>query len=235
VAQDTKWLVRQRQTWFAVPEEARHPWTGQVPSRPHKDANGAAEQRAFTEDELRRLLTGPTDQTLRDFMSVAALTGLRREEIGQLTVGDCADRVFVVRNGKTASARRRVPIHSGLVALVARRIQGKSASAFVFQELRSKNAERTDPIGKAFTRYGRQFGIQDGTGRRSRVNFHSFRRTFITSAVNAGQPPHVVSLVVGHTEGRKGMTLGRYWQGADDPMLRACVESVRLPEGVSPP
>jgi hypothetical protein len=65
-------------------------------------------------------------------------------------------------------------------------------------------------------------GIQEGNGRRSRVNFHSLRRWFITTAINAGQPTHIVSLVVGHKEGRKGMTLGRYWQGADDPLLRAC-------------
>ena len=71
--------------------------------------------------------------------------------------------------------------------------------------------------------------MQDGEGRRSLVNFHSWRRWFVTKAVNAGQPAHIVALVVGHREGRKGMTLGRYWQGADDDALRACVEAVKLP------
>jgi hypothetical protein len=36
------------------------------------------------------------------------------------------------------------------------------------------------------------------------------------AAINAGQPTHIVSLVVRHKEGRKRMTLGRYWSGADD-------------------
>jgi integrase len=99
----------------------------------------------------------------------------------------------------------------------------------LFDELRSKNTERTDPIGKAFARYRRELGIQEGARRRSRINFHSFRRWFITAAINANQPPHVVSLVTGHKEGRKGMTLGRYWQGADDAALRAVVEAVKLP------
>jgi integrase len=166
---------------------------------------------------------------LAEFMRVAALTGMRREEIGQLRLADCAGGVFIVQQGKTAAARRRVPIHSELAALVARRSKGKMTDAFLFHELRSQNSERTDPIGKVFTRYRRSLGIQFGTGRRSLVTFHSFRRWFITRAVNAGQPPHIVSLLVGHKEGRKGMTLGRYWQGAEDDALRACVEAVKLP------
>jgi hypothetical protein len=81
--------------------------------------------------------------------------------------------------------------------------------------------EEVDIVGDAelFTRYRRSLGIQDGEGRRSLVNFHSWRRWFVTKAVNAGQPAHIVALVVGHKEGRKGMTLGRYWQGADDEAM----------------
>ena len=208
-----------------LPDDARNPWADQAPSK----ARVAEEERAFTDAEVSRLLAGPADATLADFMLVAALTGLRREEIGRLTVADCEGDVFVVREGKSAAARRRVPVHSGLAAVVARRTAGQGASAFLFDELRSQNPERTDPIGKLFTRYRRGLGIQEGTGRRSLVNFHSWRRWFITSAVNAGQPPHMVSLVAGHEEGRKGMTLGRYWQGADDDALRAVVEAVKLP------
>lgn len=210
--------------------EGQNPWAGQAPVKAARNGTGEGEERPFTDAEVARLLAGAASPTLAAFMRVAALTGLRREEIGKLTAGDCADGCFVVRAGKSAASRRRVPVHSALLGIVADRMSGKAPSAFLFGELRSKNAERTDPIGKLFTRYRRSLGIQDGTGRRSLVNFHSFRRWFITSAVNAGQPPHVVSLVVGHTEGRKGMTLGRYWGGADDATLRASVESVRLPD-----
>lgn len=208
-----------------LPDDARNPWADQAPRR----GRVTEEERAFTDAEVSRLLAGPADATLADFMLVAALTGMRREEIGRLTAADCAGGIFVVREGKTAAAQRRVPIHSGLSAVVARRTAGKAPAAFLFNELRSQNSERTDPIGKLFTRYRRGLGIQEGAGRRSLVNFHSFRRFFITAAVNASQPPHMVSLVAGHEEGRKGMTLGRYWQGADDDALRAVVEAVKLP------
>ena len=78
-------------------------------------------------------------------------------------------------------------------------------------------------------RYRRTLGIQEGTGRRSRVHYHSLRRWVTTAAVNAAVTPRMVSLVIGLGEGRKGMTLGRCWRGADDEALRAVVEAVRLP------
>jgi integrase len=220
-----KWLRRRGY----VSDEGRNPWAEQAPSRSSGASFTSEEERDFTDAEVVRLLASSPNETLAEFMRVAALSGMRREEIGQLRVGDCAGGIFIVQRGKTAAARRRVPIHSELAALVGRRLQGKAMDAFLFHELQSRNPERTDPIGKLFTRYRRSLGIQDGTGRRSLVTFHSFRRWFITRAVNAGQPPHIVSLVVGHKEGRKGMTLGRYWQGAEDDALRVCVEAVKLP------
>ena len=211
-----------------LPEDGRNPWAGQAPQKRANDFGEVGNERAFTDGEVARLLASPPNGTLADFVRVGALTGMRREEIGQLRIADCADGIFILQRGKTAAARRRVPIHSGLVDIVTRRSRGKPATTYLFHELVSQNAERTDPIGKAFMRYRRSLGIQDGAGRRSLVNFHSLRRWFVTRAINAGQPAHIVSLVVGHKEGRKGMTLGRYWDGADDPILRDCVEAVKL-------
>lgn len=217
-----------------LPEEARNPWAGQAPKKAAKAGGEMDEERPFTDAEIGRLLTNPPNETMADFIRVGALSGMRREEIGRLRVAHCADGVFIVVDGKTAASTRRVPIHSGLAPLVEARRRDKAGDAYLFHELRSKNPERTDPIGKAFIRHRRDLGIQEGTARRSRVNFHSLRRWFVTSAVNAKQPPHLVSLVVGHREGRKGMTLGRYWGGADDAALRTVVEAVQLPVGNVP-
>ena len=67
--------------------------------------------------------------------------------------------------------------------------------------------------------------------RQSNVDFHSFRRWFITKAEQAGVPPNIISTVVGHAEGRQGMTLGVYSGGPSLDRLRTCVEAVRLPSG----
>ena len=48
-------------------------------------------------------------------------------------------------------------------------------------------------------------------GRRSLVNFHSFRRYFIAKAEQADQMEHIIAVVVG--DKRTGMALGRYSGG----------------------
>ena len=85
------------------------------------------------------------------------------------------------------------------------------------------------PVVKAFTYYRRSLGIDDRrTGRkRSLVNFHSFRRWFITKAEQAGIPESTIATVVGHK--RQGMTFGLYSAGPQLEQLRACVEAVKLP------
>jgi hypothetical protein len=41
--------------------------------------------------------------------------------------------------------------------------------------------------------------------------------------------PAVVSTIVGHKEGMKGMTLGTYYKGPTGKLLRDAVEAVVLP------
>lgn len=216
------WLARRGH----ISEETANPWSGQSPRR--ATASSVDSERAFTVAEVNLLLADPPSQVMGEFILFAALTGMRREELGLLRARDCVGGVFVIRAGKTNAAVRRVPVHSLLAPLVAQRVSGKSPEAFLWPDLPGAGKRRTDAIGHSFTRYRRSLGLEDGDSRRSLLNFHSLRRFFITEAINADQPPHLVSLIVGHTEGRKGMTLGRYWSGAQDEALRAVVEAVRL-------
>ena len=86
------------------------------------------------------------------------------------------------------------------------------------------------PLSKRFGRYRIGVGVDERVEgrRRALVNFHSFRRWFITKAEHAGQLPHIIASVVGHEH--QGETLGTYWQGASDKALRECVEAVSLPK-----
>lgn len=63
--------------------------------------------------------------------------------------------------------------------------------------------------------------------RRSLVNFHSFRRWFVTKAERAGQMAELIAAVVGHK--RSGLTLGLYSGGPEMTQARICVEAVKLP------
>lgn len=213
--------------------EGANPWTGQAPRKEARSALGVDDERPFTDAEVVKLIHGPAEPLLREFMLVAALSGMRREEIGKLIVKDCQEDTFSIPKSKSKAGERVIPIHSDLGAIVARRVEGKGPQEFLFHELGSKGKvnDRTDPIGKRFKTYRLAQGVDEKAEgqRRSRVNFHSWRRWFITKAIQANQPPHVVAQVAGHE--MQGMTLGTYHGGDTLLALRACVEAVNVPPG----
>jgi integrase len=192
-------------------------------------------ERPFTDDEIRTLLRGePSHRVLPALMRIGALTGARIEAIASLKVRDTKDGVFVLKPQKRERGSRKVPIHSALGSIVAELTAGKADTDDLFPELpvppTGSGRERSMPASKAFTRYRRSVGVDEVIEgrRRSRVNFHSFRRWFATKAERAGQPESIIAFVLGHS--RPGMTLGRYSQGPSMDQLSTCVEAVRLPD-----
>ena len=210
-----------------------NPWTGQSLAKGGSRGENGKTEKHFTVPELAALFAGErlkTDVELADAMHVAALTGARLDELYRLTVADCADGWFRVRVSKTGAGVRRVPIHTALAALVARRTAGRTATAFLFHEAPVvKGRERSAPLSKRFGRYRQTVGVHArAEGRRhSTKNFHSFRHTFVTMARNAGFDRAVVGAVVGHKA--DGITDGVYHGGPSDALKVACVEAVRLP------
>jgi integrase len=209
---------------------ADDPWKDQRLSKGRLEPADEEKARPFTDAELTRLLTGGADAVLADFIRVAALTGARVESIAQLQARDCRDGVFNIRRDKSKAGTRRFPIHSGLLALVARRCEGQPGNAWLFPECApTQTGSRSAAIVKRFRTYRIGLGIHDPVeGRRgSLVTFHSLRKWFVTAAIQAGQPEHIVQQVIGHK--RQGITLGVYHGGDTLERLRECVEAVRLP------
>jgi integrase len=211
----------------------------EVESSPWKEVKldarlGKTDVRAFTDEEIVALFEGTTDETMLDFMRVAALSGMRENEIGRLTVKDAEGGWFNVRKSKTDAGVRMVPIHPDLAAIVERRTKDKTPDAWLFDDLRQSNGKgrgRADKFGEDFTAYRRSVGVDEVPegSKRSNVVFHSFRHFFTTAVINAGAMPTVASTLVGHAEGMKGMTLGTYYKGPTGKLLRDAVEAVRLP------
>jgi|UPI000562A02C integrase len=243
-------FIREYWKWMTeTGHAADNPWSGQSlpnpprPTGPIEEDNG---KRPFTDTELAALIYGPADEMLSDVMRIAALSGMRIEEIFQLRVGDCKDGVFNILRGKTENSKRRVPIHSGLSEVISRRKEGKSKDAFLIEDLPDdppKSREsRSDPAVKRFTRYRRKQKVDERpNGKRvSNVDFHSFRRWFIRSARNAmlrGNPGFdgwTFLPVVGHSEGdgrNKALDLSQQHYAGQDPETekRNLVEAVKLP------
>jgi integrase len=166
---------------------------------------------------------------------------MRIDEICGLRVRDCQAGWFDVNadgKGKTAAAKRRIPIHSLLSSIIARRTADKKPEAYLFDDLPEPPAgsirERSMPASKAYTRFRRRLKVDERVEgqRQSNVDFHSWRRWFIRKAKDAGQEPWTIADVVGHdtTDLPLGLTMGRYPGRANDRALLECVKAVQLPE-----
>lgn len=199
-----------------------------VPDTPHDE-----EERPFTDDEMKKLLEGPATQAMQDLMRLGALTGARLDPIVDLKVKDCEGGLFVFKPQKREKKPRAVPIHPDLAEIVRRRTEGKAPDDDVFPEwpepARGSLRERSFKASNAFTDYRREVGVDHVIPgkRRSLVNFHSFRRWFITKAERADQMESIIAAVVGHKRG--SITLDRYSAGPLMEQARRCVEAVKLP------
>lgn len=177
---------------------------------------------------------GEPDPGMMDVMLIAALTGARLDAVIDLRVGECADGWFTFKPQKKEASARDVPIHPDLSDLVAARVKGKAPEDDLFPEWPGPTAkdsmrERSAYFSKRFTRYRRDLGVEEVVEgkRRSLVNFHSFRRWFITKGERADIDANLLAAIVGHK--RSGLTLGRYSEGPEMPAAQKAVAKIRLP------
>lgn len=248
------WEYLRRRGHVGGKEKRDNPWNDQyeTPKGTNGSAKGRKTEREFTADEVRALLYGAPkngkgskfDDVTRQVTLIGLLSGMRQGEIVTLQVGDIVEdagdgfgKVFDLKASKTEAGVRRVPVHPDLNKLIDALVVGEDGqrrpdSDWLFAEF-SAMANPGDTFGKRFRLYRETRGVDDKQEgqRRSKVNFHSTRRWFVTEAERAGQPETTVALVVGHeTEKREDITFGVYSGGASGAQRRACVEAVKLPE-----
>lgn len=250
-------FLREYWRWLKMRHHVEeNPWIDQeLPSapRPSRDATPDAGKRPYTDKEISALVYGDVEEHLRsppslymgDLMRIAALSGMRLEEICQLRVGDCTEGNFMVREGKTDNAKRIVPIHSQLKETITRLTENRPATVFLIDglpEVPKSRESRSDPASKAFTRYRRKVNVDERPNdkAKSNVDFHSFRRWFTKAAKDrfdagsAGYSPWAIADVVGHSdqdiEKILQLTMRLYPGPSAAEARRAVVEAVKLPE-----
>ena len=146
-----------------------------------------------------------------------------------LKVGETEDGLFRFKRQKKEKSDRDIPIHPDLHEIIMRRIEGKSPDDDLFPEWPAPKPPSMKPrssyFSKRFTFYSKKIGVREEVEgkRRSLVNFHSFRRWFITKLEHARVPGELNSAIVGHARG--SLTLDRYSSG---PELQAALEAISM-------
>ncbi|HEV2545314.1 MAG TPA: tyrosine-type recombinase/integrase [Methylobacterium sp.] len=189
----------------------------------------AEEERPYTDTEVQRLFMGePLEgRAMLDVMAVAALTGARLDAVISLKIGETDEGLFRFMKQKKEKTDRDVPIHPDLYEIVNRRAEVKGPEDDLFPEWPKPKPPSVKPrssyFSKRFTFYSKKIGVRDEVEnkRRSLVNFHSFRRWFITKLEHEGVNGDLIAAIVGHKRG--GLTLDRYSSG---PKLQAALEAI---------
>jgi integrase len=207
-----KWMIRRGLA------EA-NPWEGQGDFAKKRGKAKAGKERPYTPHELVRLLTADPGTTLkgrygpptRDLLRLGLATGARLNELCELRVEDVkvADRVlFFIPEGKTASARRAIPVLEAVWPILERRL-GTAEGGQLFPELKpgGPDGKRSWYVSKRFTQYRRTVLGEDST-----VDFHSLRRSFATYLEHATTAslkvnPSVIAELMGHQKGTLALSV----------------------------
>jgi len=245
-------------TYWGWMEEQGHrprnssPWLGRLPEAKAPARGTILEpdsgKRPFTDDEMRQLLGGNPKPHIADLIRIAALSGMRLEEVYLLRVRDTADGNFSVLTGKTANAIRKVPIHSALRPIIDRLCKDKQPTDYLLDpeaEMVAHTEIRSQAASKAFGHYRMGLGIDERPNGilKSNVEFHSFRRWFTKQVRDAlltgatGFAEQTLVEVVGHSTKGQGnhLTMVHYPGPSPEAAKRALVEAVKLPLPVAPP
>ena len=179
-------------------------------------------RRPYSVDDMRTLFAGLDQHAEREpskawLPLLAAYTGARLGELGQLTVDDVRRRdgidfvdINEVDEGKSlknTGTRREVPLHPELVRLgfldQVERCRA-SGSGLLFPDLKSKKNGR---LTRNFSGWWREHRRGRGIPDRGKV-FHSFRHTFKEACRVAGVGEEVHDALTGHSGGGVGRTYG---------------------------
>lgn len=167
----------------------------------------------FTNDEVKAIFASDYPALMKKpdhyWLPVVALfSGARREEIASLTAANVktVDGVacFQIEGGKTADARRLIPVHPTLQALgfmdYAQHVKGMGYK-FLFPHLVDGANGRGKNAGLQFSKLLDKRGIKD-----DRKVFHSFRHSVITRLHATGANIAHVMQLTGH-RGEAGQTV----------------------------
>ena len=121
-------------------------------------------------------------------------TGMRIEEICRLRRSDIEADCFLVREGKTQSAPRKIPIHSILIPMVQTKMC-LPKDGYLVTGLKAYRDKRSHSISKCFGTRRKQLGFD-----KRKYTFHSLRANFVTELDNLGIDLSIIQSLIGHRQ-----------------------------------
>ena len=121
-------------------------------------------------------------------------TGMRIEEICRLKTTDIESECMLIREGKTQSAPRKIPIHKSILPLLATMI-ASTQDGYLIEGLKTYRGKRSHSISKRLGTRRKQLGFK-----RRKYAFHSLRANFVTELDNQGVDLSIIQSLIGHRQ-----------------------------------
>ena len=164
--------------------------------KPFQDPNRAQKVQYWTKDEISQIF-GEVKPYYRDAMEFLYLTGLRKEEMMNLTWADLTETdgkfeiaIQAKADWKPKTNRRRiVPLTAGAVVLVKNQSRSDSHD-YIFKSCEGNKLHR-NRLYEDLKRALKKLGLEG--------NIHKFRHTFASHLVMKGAGIEAVSRLLGHS------------------------------------
>lgn len=192
-----------------------NPWQGLARRR-----NDAHVRRPFTQSETDAIME-MAEGEMKTLIAVCLYTGLRLGDACQLKWGDIREGAVYVLTAKR-DRRVAIPLHSKLKEALGEikkvgYVMPDVARRYAGDKQGPSNVSRS--VKRIIEKAGITTSVKKGKERaRPDATAHSLRHTFVTRAIEAGVPPHVVQAIVGHASAT--MT-ERYTHLSDGAVLAA--------------
>lgn len=159
----------------------------------------------FTNLELAKVFAAMQgDDEMQAVTLIGMYSGMRLNEICTLKLENITTvegvMCFEIKEGKTKSSARLVPVHSAIIELITR-LSEKSYNGFMFYHASvtdRADGKRSTWHTQRFTRAKRKALGETGTGRKV---FHSLRHAFAQQLDRCQVPEDRIALLMGHDRG----------------------------------
>eukprot|EP01037_Dinobryon_pediforme_P005767 gene5767-5830_t len=208
-----------------------NPWADQTAGsrKPKRGGEATPVKRGYTPAEQVKLLRGSGTYlapqgggygpAMWDMIRLGLLTGARANELASLRIGDVIEggtAVATSQRGKTENAARIIPLQSFAQRVIRDRLatlpdQDPGASLWPEIPKGAGDEHRSKTISTRYVSIRRRF-----LGPSDELDFHSFRRSFVTAAEtamhhNGRLSRELLALLTGHARGTMALDLYSDW------------------------